>query len=166
MVEFQTTHGVLLAIFDKGVLLTGTPGVGKSDCALQLLARGHQLIADDAPLLKPAGSHLIGSCPPSIQNLLAIRALGIVDVRVLFGEQAVIREKSLDLIIQLNNSKPSEEPPTLIVPQVEYRKILGRNVPYLTVNLALCQNAAILIESAVRWLFMSNILIDFQGSND
>lgn len=147
-------HGVFLDIFDKGVLLMGPSGCGKSDCALQLLARGHRLIADDAPTFyRTQTNQIIGFCPERIQNALEIRALGIIDVRQLFGENAVLSEKNLDLIVHLAKLNPCDVTTRKLQIELHHQTILDVPIPTLSIPLVLGQNLAILIECAVRLAF-------------
>lgn len=147
-------HGVFLGIFDKGVLLKGPSGCGKSECALTLLSRGHQLIADDAPLFHLRGKRIIGSCPVALQNILEIRALGMVDVSQLYGKNALLAEKSLDLIIYLNNIELQDPPPIRkLALSLEHETLFGHTIPCLTLSLTQRTNVAILVESAVRLAF-------------
>jgi HPr kinase/phosphorylase len=147
-------HGVFLALFNKGVLLVGPSGCGKSECALALLDRGHQLICDDAPIFTSESGKIIGRSPPSIQHCLEIRGLGIVDVRSLFGKEAVVAEKPLELII--NFEAPSSldaQHERVIQPNINSKPILGIPIPHLTLSLVFSKNMAILVETAVRLVF-------------
>lgn len=148
-------HGVFLSIFDKGVLLTGKSGSGKSDCALQLLDRNHCLIADDMCIFqKNENETLIGTCPPSLHQLLEIRGLGVVNVTSLFGIDAVLEKKTLDLIIHLTLPSTKDESfARRIHPKLESKIIMGVSLLHLTVSLAFTGNMAILIESAVKFAF-------------
>jgi HPr kinase/phosphorylase len=151
----KNQHGVLLSIFGKGVLLQGPSGVGKSECALCLIDRGHQLIADDTPLFSKSDSHLIGSCPANIAHLLEIRGLGIVDIQQLFGDKAVLKQTILDLIIQITPSENVNQA-RIVAPELDSKVILGISIPNLTLPLIFSKNMAILIETAVRLVFSSS----------
>ncbi|MBI2791651.1 MAG: hypothetical protein HYX61_06815 [Gammaproteobacteria bacterium] len=151
----EIQHGVLLSIFGKGVLLQGPPGIGKSECALCLIDRGHQLIADDAPLFSKSGSHIVGSCPANIAHLLEIRGLGIVDIQQLFGEKAVLKQTILELIIQITPSADVNQTRITSL-QLDNKVILGVSIPNLTLSLIFSKNMAILIETAVRLVFSSS----------
>ena len=144
-------HGVFVDIFGKGTMLMGNSGIGKSQCALELLNREHRLIADDVVIFHPiAGVGVMGFCPERLQNLLHIRSLGIIDVMQRFGPCAVISNKRLDLFIELNNNFSEA---CQLEPKLVNKTILGYNIPFLTLSLALCKNAGILIESAVQCAF-------------
>lgn len=131
-------HGVLLRIRDQGVLLLGAPNTGKSRCAMELLQRQHRLVCDDAPyfsIMQP--NHIVGYCPGNIFGLMAIRGVGIVDIRQQIGYDSVIRQSRLNLIIQLKHYQPCL--PTIF-----------SHIPKVCLPLALYKNAAMLIESTVN----------------
>ena len=113
-----TLHGVFMEILGLGVLITGGSGVGKSELALELLARGHRLIADDAAELRRRGSRLSGHCPPLLSGFLEARSLGILNVRRLFGRRALRSSCRLDLVIEL------DAPPTVTESGLE--RLTGR----------------------------------------
>jgi len=146
-------HGVFLAIFDRGVLLQGPSGCGKSECALHLLDRGHQLIADDAPLFFRANDTVIGHSPLSLQNLLEVRGLGIIDVQQLYGTKAILLEKPLELIIEFTAFTSSDaQYERVLQPKLESKIILEQAIPTLRLN-SFCKHMAILVETAVRLAF-------------
>jgi HPr kinase/phosphorylase len=97
-------HGVFLNIFDIGVLITGKPGTGKSELALTLIDRGHQLIADDAPEFSIQNGILIGDCPPLLRGFLNSRTTGTINVEKIFGTNALKKSANLQLIINIDNS--------------------------------------------------------------
>lgn len=142
-------HGSLLAIFGIGVLLKGKSGIGKSECALDLINRGHALIADDAVDLVRCGDDVIGSSPDIIKNLLEIRGLGIVNVRDLFGAPAIRDSQKIDMIIEL-----VEWQADMVVDRVgidqEQRPLLGVNFPYLVIPVRMGRNLGTIVEVAVR----------------
>ena len=136
--------------------------IGKSDIALQLLSRGHRLIADDAPLFYLSDNRLIGYCPEALQNLLEIRALGIVDIRRLFSHNVITLEKALTIIIELENN-PNENKERGLPPKLDEKIIFDQPIPCLKLNLALSQNTAILIESAVQFALSKPFLEYSEG---
>lgn len=141
------THGVLLVVFNCGVLLTGESRTGKSSLALELIRRGHRLVADDAPLFHPAAqAQLVGSCPPLLQNFLAVPGLGVIDVRAIYGNQAIAMQHALDLVIHLAFTS-SIEPLTRSLSEWER---LGIKVPQITLPLADTAQPATLVEVAVQ----------------
>ncbi len=97
----QWQHGVFMEVAGAGVLITGDSGIGKSELALELLSRGHRLIADDAPYFIATDKGIEGHCPDNIRDLLEVRGLGIIDIRALFGDNALKRRKILRLVIEL-----------------------------------------------------------------
>ncbi|MBI3344421.1 MAG: hypothetical protein HY028_06165 [Gammaproteobacteria bacterium] len=104
-----TVHGVLMEICGLGVLIRGPSGIGKGELALELISRGHRLIADDAPQISVSTSNsLSGNCPPLLRNLLEVRGLGVLNVAALFGEQAVASNTPLQLIVTLETIAESE----------------------------------------------------------
>lgn len=140
-------HGVLLVVFSRGVLLTGESRIGKSSLALELIRRGHQLIADDAPLFRPATqAQLVGGCPPLLQNFLAVPGLGAVDIRAIYGDQAIAMQHPLDLVIRLVPNLSSKP----LARSLAKWKRLGIKVPEITLPLAGIAQPATLVEAAVQ----------------
>lgn len=142
-------HGVFLDVLGLGVLITGESGLGKSELALELISRGHGLVADDAVELSRTAPNLIeGHCPPLIQNLLEVRGLGLLDIRTIFGETSVRRKMSLRLIVHLlrSNSENFERLPI----QQQTQDILGVPIRQVMLQVAAGRNLAVLVEAAVR----------------
>lgn len=152
LAERCTVHGVLLEVLGLGVLLTGEPGVGKSELALEMIARGHRLIADDAPeFARIAPEVLQGSCPALLRDFLEVRGLGVLNVRAMFGEGAVRQHESLNLIVHLR-SLDNEALAGIdrLRGSLSSRTILGVAVPQVTLPVAPGRNLAVLLETAVR----------------
>ncbi len=150
--DTATLHGVFLDVLGLGVLLTGASGIGKSELALGLINRGHRLIADDAVTFKQIDKEtLIGSCPPLLQDFLEVRGLGILNIRVMYGDNAIKQEKRLQLIVHVALFS-TEELAQMDRLQGMYRQqsILDVEVPEVTIPLAPGRNIAVLIETAVR----------------
>lgn len=148
----QTIHGVFMEVFDLGVLLTGPSGVGKSELALELINRGHRLIADDAPEFRlEATDWVIGTCPQLLRDFLEVRGLGILNIRDMFGDTAVKKQKRLQLIVHVM-AIPKEE--ILSIDRIQGLhqsvNILGMVVPKVTIPVAAGRNLAVLVEGAVR----------------
>lgn len=145
-------HGEMLEVFGMGVLITGNSGIGKSELALELITRGHRLIADDTPnFTKVAPGVLEGSCPDTIRDLLEVRGLGILNIRRMFGDSAIKRNKRLRLVLHL--AKQEEIEPTAearLRGMRDYRVLLGVSVPVITLPIAPGRNLAVLVECAVR----------------
>ncbi len=149
-----TLHGVLMEVYSIGVLITGESGSGKSELALELITRGHRLVADDAPEFTQIAPDVIdGSCPEILQDLLEVRGLGILNVREMFGQTAVKPSKYLRLIVHLATTKKTDADDTgleRIYGDNSYREILDTKVPQATIPVAAGRNLAVLVEAAVR----------------
>ena len=150
--DMLTLHGVYMEVTAIGVLITGPSGIGKSELALELISRGHRLIADDAPLFSKIGPEIInGTCPKALQDFLEVRGLGIINVRELFGDSAIKKNKYLKLIVQL---QPMDADELLSLDRLEgsyhTRNILDIDVPQITLPVAPGRNLAIMMECAAR----------------
>lgn len=145
-------HGVFMEVNGLGILLTGTSGTGKSELALELISRGHRLIADDAPIFTRVATHVLeGTCPPSLHNFLEVRGLGILNVRRMFGDSAIKRNKRLRLIIRLRQLKDAElSAEARLGGSRDTQNILGVDVPTIMLPIAPGRNLAVLVECAVR----------------
>lgn len=152
LAQRTTVHGVFLEILSLGVLLTGHPAVGKSELALELITRGHRLVADDAPefaLLGP--DDLNGGCPSVLQDFLEVRGLGVLNIREMFGEAAIKRRKQLGLIIRLVRPDDPDLPETdRLSGTRRLRRILDVELPEITLPVAPGHNLAVLVEAACR----------------
>lgn len=159
----HSVHGVLMGIrlttpqlAPCGVLICGEPGIGKSHAALALLDRGHVLIADDAPLFaRKADNQLYGICPPSIQDCMELRGLGVINPRRLFGAQAMHTEQRLDLMIELvaasrANLSLAEASHQRLHGCWQEESILGSLIPKLVLHAQPATTMALLIETAAR----------------
>jgi HPr kinase/phosphorylase len=145
-------HGVFMEIMSIGVLITGPPGVGKSELALELITRGHRLIADDAPNFSRIAPDIInGTCPEALIDFLEVRGLGIINIRKLYGNTAIKSNKYLRLIVRL---EPMSKEQMLQLDRLEgsHRtlKVLDMDVPEITLPVAPGRNLAILLEAAAR----------------
>ncbi len=145
-------HGELLEVFGLGMLITGASGIGKSELALELVSRGHRLIADDTPeLIRVAPNVLEGSCPPALWGFLEVRGLGILNVRRMFGDSAIKRNKRVRLIINLVRLEEAMIPAELRLNGSRIkRRILDVDIPALNLPIAPGRNLAVLVECAVR----------------
>lgn len=143
-----TRHGVLLEIYGEGVLLLGESGVGKSETAIELVKRGHRLIADDAVEIKrTAPKRLVGTAPALIRHYIELRGIGVVDVRRLFGVGAVKEQQDIDLIINLEQWRNDTVYDRLGVENL-YTTVLDVQIPSLTVPVQPGRNLAVIIEVA------------------
>lgn len=147
-----TVHGVFMEVLDLGVLLTGDSGVGKSELALELITRGHRLVADDTPTLTRFTPDCItGHCPPLLQDFLEVRGLGVLNVKALYGSTAIKDRKQVHLIVRimvLNDA--SLKITDRLSGMNRYCEILGVEIPEVVIPLAPGRNLAILVEAAVR----------------
>ncbi len=142
-------HGVLVDIYGEGVLIIGPSGIGKSEAALELIKRGHRLIADDAVEIKKiADRTLIGTCPELIRYLIELRGIGLINVKELFGISAVKWEKSIDLIIKLQAWDGLAGSFDRLGLDEEYIEILGNKVLCNTIPIRPGRNVAVICESA------------------
>jgi len=152
LAEKTVQHGVFLEVMGLGVFITGESGSGKSEVALELLSRGHRLIADDAVEFSRTGPDvLIGRCPRMLRDFLEVRGLGILNVRAMFGDTAVRPEKTLRLIVCLQPLTP-ERMATIDRLQVEQktRTLLDVDIPEVVLYVAPGRNLAVLVETATR----------------
>ena len=147
-----TLHGVFMEIYSIGVLVTGDSGAGKSELALELISRGHRLVADDAPeFTQIAPDVLDGTCPELLQDLLEVRGLGVLNIREMFGDTAVKRNKYLRLIVHLEQTpEQGDEAMARITGESGSRKVLDLDVPVVELPVAAGRNLAVLTEAAVR----------------
>lgn len=148
LAERITQHGVLVEVYGEGVLLLGDSGIGKSETAIELVKRGHRLIADDAVEIKKVSSiTLVGSAPELIRHYIELRGIGIVDVRRIFGMGSVKDSEKIDLIINFENWVQGKMYDRFGL-DAEYTEILGINIPSITVPVKPGRNLAVIIEIA------------------
>ncbi|HEV8592954.1 MAG TPA: hypothetical protein VGQ55_12690 [Pyrinomonadaceae bacterium] len=145
-------HGVLMEMHGFGVLILGESGIGKSECALDLIAKGHRLVADDVVNLELDTGRLFGTAPNLISGLLEIRGLGIVSVRELFGVSAVCDRLNLDLCIDLVKWAKVEDISRIGL-EMQTETILGIDLPKFVLPVSSGRNLSTLVETAVR-IFM------------
>ena len=143
-----TRHGVLVEVYGQGVLILGESGVGKSETAVELIKRGHRLVADDAVEIKKFSSKsLIGVSPDIIRHFIEIRGIGIVDVKNIFGMGAVKESEKIDMIIHLEAWEKGKQYDRLGLVD-EYTNILGLDIPSLTIPVKPGRNLAVIFEVA------------------
>ncbi len=143
-----TRHGVLIEIYGEGVFITGESGVGKSETAIELVKRGHRLVADDAvEIRKVSNISLVGSSPDNIRHFLELRGIGIINARRLFGIGAVKMTEKLDLVVELEQWDPEKIYDRMGV-DTEYVSLLGVKVPSLTIPVKPGRNLAVILEVA------------------
>ena len=159
--ERTTRHGVFMDILGLGVLLTGESGLGKSELGLELISRGHGLVADDAvDLFKISQSALEGRCPTLLLNLLEVRGIGLLDIRAIFGETAVRRKMRLKLIVHLVRKETMEREFERLPYEPLYEDVMGIPVRKAVITVDAGRNLAVLVEAAVR-----NTVLQLRGIN-
>jgi HPr kinase/phosphorylase len=143
-------HGVLMDILGLGVLVVGESGIGKSECALDLVVRGHRLVADDAVEIRSrAQSFVLGSCPELTRHHMEIRGLGLINVQDLFGVASTRTSKRVELVVQLERWEHGREYDRLGLDESFY-ELLGIRIPMIRMPVAPGRNVAILVEVAAR----------------
>ena len=153
-------HGVLVEVYGVGILITGESGVGKSESALELVKRGHRLVADDVvDICRVTDRRLVGEAPQMLRHLMEIRGIGIIDIPNMFGIGSVLPSKSIDLIVHLENWQPGKEYDRLGL-EDEYTEILNVKVPSLLLPIRPGRNLAVVLEVAAR-----NLRLKQQGFN-
>ncbi len=150
LVPSTQVHGVLLEVYGLGVLLIGRSGVGKSECALDLITRGHSLVGDDRVTVKryPTGD-LVGYCEEPLRNHMELRGIGIINIKDLFGLGAVRQRKSIDLVVELEPWRDGQPYDRLGLDETLY-EILGTPCPYIRMPVATGRNISNLVEIAAR----------------
>lgn len=152
-------HGVFLDVLEVGVLITGESAMGKSELALELISRGHGLVADDVvELYRIAPDTLEGRCPPLLRDFLEVRGLGVLNIRTIFGETAVRPRKNLKLIIHLTKQAESITPLDRLQMQAATQSVLDVAIRKVVLPVAAGRNLAVLVEAAVR-----NYILQLRG---
>lgn len=145
-----TVHGVFMDVLGLGVMITGESGLGKSELALELISRGHGLVADDAVDLSRTSPNVIdGHCPDLLQNMLEVRGLGLLNIRTIFGETSVRRKMKLKLIVHLVRATAQDKFERLPLQDMT-QEILGCPIRKVMLQVAAGRNLAVLVEAAVR----------------
>ncbi len=140
-------HGVLVRVFRTGVLIVGESGIGKSECALDLVSKGHKLVADDVvALTSGSNGSLIGSAPPLTTELLEIRGLGVINVRTLFGDLSLEQQSTIDLCVELRRNVEVER----IGDVMDVHDLDGYRLPKFVLPVSPGRNLSTLVETAVR----------------
>ena len=142
-----TRHGVLLDIYGEGVMIVGDSGVGKSEAAIELIMRGHRLVADDAVEIRCIADRLVGTAPEVIRNYIELRGIGVIDVRQLFGMRAVMPESQIDLVVEFE-PWDSEKFYDRLGIEDRFVDILGKKVSIVTVPIRPGRNLASIVEVA------------------
>ena len=160
LAERQVIHGVLMDMLGLGVLIIGESGIGKSECGLDLVVRGHRLVADDTVEIRRRGeTTLIGTCPDLTRHHMEIRGLGLINIRDLFGVAAIRNSKRVELVVQLERWDPERDYERLGIDELRY-DILGLGVPLVRMPVAPGRSLGVLVEVAAR-----NQLLRTRGLN-
>jgi HPr kinase/phosphorylase len=152
LAEIVVLHGVFMEVYGTGVLLRGESGIGKSELALELINRGHRLIADDAPEFSRAAPDTVrGQCPQALQNFLEVRGLGILNIRDMFGDSAIKPSKNLQLIVSLYFMRDdTKQPLDRLHGSRQNHTILDVDISEVRLPVAPGRNLAVLVEAATR----------------
>ena len=155
----STMHGVFLDILGMGVMITGESGLGKSELGLELISRGHGLVADDAvDLFRINQTSIEGRCSDLLQNLLEVRGIGLLDIKAIFGETAVRRQMRLQLIVHLVRKQTLERDYERMPSEPLHQDVLGVMVRKAVIQVVAGRNIAVLVEAAVR-----NTILQLRG---
>lgn len=154
-------HGVFMDVLGMGVLISGESGLGKSELGLELISRGHGLVADDVVEFSRVAPNLIeGRCPELIRNLMEVRGIGLLDIRAIFGETAVRRKMRLKVIVHLVRKASLEMAQERLASEPQYQEVLGLPIRKIFLPVAAGRNLAVLLEAAVR-----NSILEMRGIN-
>lgn len=158
LADSTSLHGVFMDVLGMGVLITGDSGSGKSELALELISRGHGLVADDVvEMTRVAPDVIEGRCPGLLRDFLEVRGLGLLNIRTIFGETASRRKMRLKLIVHLHRQLPGVDTPRLPF-DAQTQEILGVSIRKVNIPVAAGRNLAVLLEAAVR-----NTILQFRG---
>ncbi|MDD2884011.1 MAG: HPr(Ser) kinase/phosphatase [Dechloromonas sp.] len=158
LADTVSLHGVFMDVLGMGVLITGDSGLGKSELALELISRGHGLVADDVvEMARIAPTTIEGRCPGMLRDFLEVRGLGLLNIRTIFGETASRRKMKLKLIVHLQKTSLTSDAPRLPL-DAQTQEILGVPIRKVVIPVAAGRNLAVLLEAAVR-----NTILQFRG---
>jgi HPr kinase/phosphorylase len=158
LADTVSLHGVFMDVLGMGVLITGDSGVGKSELALELISRGHGLVADDVvEMARIAPTTIEGRCPGMLRDFLEVRGLGLLNIRTIFGETASRRKMKLKLIVYLQKTAAAADAPRLPL-DAQTQEVLGVPVRKVVIPVAAGRNLAVLLEAAVR-----NTILQLRG---
>jgi len=158
LADTVSLHGVYMDVLGMGVLITGDSGVGKSELALELISRGHGLVADDVvEMARIAPTTIEGRCPGMLRDFLEVRGLGLLNIRTIFGETASRRKMKLKLIVHLQRTVAAADAPRLPL-DAQTQEVLGVPIRKVVIPVAAGRNLAVLLEAAVR-----NTILQLRG---
>lgn len=154
-----SVHGVLMEVFGVGILLTGNSGVGKSETAMELIKRGHRLVADDSVIIKEIANDLYGTSPDIIRYFMELRGVGIINIKSMYGSGSVVDEKNIQLVIEMEHWN-QEKNYDRIGDEKDFTEYLGVKIPKITIPVSPGRNLAIIIEVAARNYRLKNMGYD------
>lgn len=157
LADTVSLHGVFMDVLGMGVLITGDSGVGKSELALELISRGHGLVADVVEMARIAPTTIEGRCPGMLRDFLEVRGLGLLNIRTIFGETASRRKMKLKLIVHLQKTAAAADAPRLPL-DAQTQEVLGVPIRKVVIPVAAGRNLAVLLEAAVR-----NTILQLRG---
>lgn len=147
-------HGVMLAILNQGVLITGEAGIGKSELAIALLDRGHQLVADDTVLLASTSERvIIGSCPQELYGWISVRGLGVLNIEQIWGKQALVQQQRLNLVIKLTHESIEQ---AAVITQPNVTELLNIPLPTGQLTTTHNRNLPLLVEVMIKSFINNN----------
>ncbi|MGI6608050.1 MAG: HPr(Ser) kinase/phosphatase [Erysipelotrichaceae bacterium] len=158
--QVDSVHGVLLQVYGRGVLITGASGIGKSEIALELVKKGHILVADDRVDVYRVHNHITGEAPAVLKNLLELRGVGIIDIAMMFGAAATTEKTRIDYVIHLDRWDKNTEYDRLNLND-EVFTIFGINIPKITIPVSEGRSIAVIIEAAVNNFILKGKGYDF-----
>ena len=152
LTKSTTLHGVFMEVLGTGVLITGESSIGKSELALELITRNHRLIADDAAIFTRIAPHTLnGTCPPMLKDFMEVRGLGVLNIRAMYGENAIKQNKHLRLIIHMKKmSDKNQQQLDRLYGNRTIRNILDVDIPEIMLPVASGRNLAVMVEAAAR----------------
>lgn len=153
-------HGVLMNVFGKGVLITGESGIGKSELALELIRKGHVLIADDRVIVSRVHRIIVGQPPELLKGFLEIRGLGIIDIVQMFGASAILEQSDVDFVIELEKWNPNRNYARVGIEERIHQDILGVDVPKIVFPVKEGRNMSVLVEAAVTDFTLKQMGLD------
>ena len=145
----ETVHGVLVDLFGVGVLIVGSSSIGKSETALELLQRGHRLVADDAVCVKRISDKLVGTAPANIRHFMELRGIGIIDIRAMYGAGAIRTTKVVDLVVKLESWDENKQYDRL-GDEVNYYTLLETELPMYVIPVKPGRNLSVILEVVAR----------------
>ncbi len=158
--QIDSVHGVLLQVYGRGVLITGQSGIGKSEIALELVKKGHVLVADDRVDVYRIHNHITGEAPFILKNLLELRGVGVINIAMMFGAASTTEKSRIDFVIHLDKWDKDKEYDRLNLKD-EVFTVFGVNIPKITIPVSEGRSIAVIIEAAVNDFILKSKGYDF-----